>query len=116
LESFTGEAHDLEALTGDLPGAPQYKPPGEQRPTKTTSELVALFGRRYSHEDGGRHDPFRSVVGVLLRRCGALPPDVLLELAVAWAQTHTAPCKDRAELERNFDNLLERERARRQGT
>ena len=110
LVSFTGEAHDLAGLTGDLPDAPSWAPPGK-RPGKTTSELVALFVGR--HPEGERHEAFRSVVGVLLRRGDRLPPDVLLELAVAWAQTHLVPCRDRAELERNFDNLLARERARR---
>lgn len=114
LEDLTDEVHDLAEVTGDLPDAPQWRPANGTRPTRSKSELVALFRGRYTHDDGGRHDPYRSVVGVLLRRCDALPPDVLLELAVSWAQAHTAPCKDRAELERNFDNLLERERARRE--
>ena len=113
LERFTGEAHELEELTGDLPDAPEWRPANAPRAAKSTDELVALFRGRHTHDDDGRHGPFRSVVGVLLRRCDRLPPDVLLELAVAWAQAHTVPCKERAELERNFDNLLARERARR---
>jgi hypothetical protein len=113
LERFTGETHALADLTGDLPDAPQWTAPDTPRLAKTTDELVRLFTSHYTHEDGGRHDPYRSVVGVLLRYCDRLPPDVLLELAVAWAQTHTTPCKPREELERNFDNLLARERARR---
>jgi hypothetical protein len=56
---------------------------------------------------------FRSVSGVLLARCaGLLPDDVLRELAVGWAEAHFHPCKPRAELRRNFDNLLARERAK----
>jgi hypothetical protein len=113
LVRFTGEAHTLDELTGDLPDAPAWRAPDRARPAKTTDELVALFRGHYTHEHGGRHDPYRSVCGVLLRYCDRLPPDVLLELAVAWAQAHTSPCKPRAELERNFDNVLARERARR---
>ena len=41
-----------------------------------------------------------------------MPPAVLLELADA-GHDHTHPYKGRAELERNFDNLLARERAKR---
>jgi hypothetical protein len=111
LEWFTGEVHALDAVTGGLADAPSYVAPGEPRPGRSGDELVALFAGRYG--EGERHERFRSVVGVLLRRCGALPPDVLLELAVAWAERHTAPCKDRAELDRQFDHLLDRERRRR---
>jgi hypothetical protein len=113
LEYLSGERHDLDDIIGGLPDLPSYRPPGAHRPTKSTDELVALFENDYAHEDGGRHDPYRSVVGVLLSRCDAMPPDVLLELGVSWAQTHTSPCKDRRELERNFDNLFARELARR---
>jgi hypothetical protein len=113
LVSFTGETHDLESLTGDLSDAPQWKALNERVAAKTADELTRMFTANYTHETTGRHDPFRSIVGVLLRRCGWLPPDVLLELACCWAQVHTTPCKDRRELERNFDNLLERERRRR---
>jgi hypothetical protein len=113
LADFTGEVHDLQELTGDLPDAPSYKPPGQPRPAKTTSELVALFADTRLGEKEGRHEAFRQVCGVLLRRCDALPPDVLLELACCWAERHLHPCRDRLELERQFDNLLDRERARR---
>jgi hypothetical protein len=111
LVRFTGEAHALVDLTGGLPDAPQWAPDDEPKQAKGDDELVALFQGHY--REGDRHARYRSVCGVLLRRCGALPPDALLELAVAWAQAHTSPCRPRAELERNFDNLLARERARR---
>jgi hypothetical protein len=111
VELFTGEAHVAAAITGGLPDAPRYTPPDAPKVAKSTDELVALFAGRY--QEPGRHDVFRSVVGVLLARCGRMPPDVLCELACCWAERHTAPCKDRAELERNFDNLLARGRARR---
>jgi hypothetical protein len=110
LVRFTGEAYELAELTGDLPDASQWEPPGQPRPATTDDELVALFRGRYGDH---RHDAYRRAAGVLLRRCDRLPPDVLLELAVAWAQTHFAGCAPRAELERNFDNLLARERNRR---
>jgi hypothetical protein len=96
LERFTGETHGLAELTGDLPDAPGWRPTGAPRAAKSTSELVALFRGRYTHDGDGRHGPYRSVVGVLLRFCDRLPPDVLLELAVAWAQAHTIACKERA--------------------
>jgi hypothetical protein len=51
---------------------------------------------------------------VLLKRCDQLPPDVLHELALSWAHDHLKPCRPDAELTRNFDNLLARERARRE--
>jgi hypothetical protein len=108
LVRFTGEAVDLHELTGDLPDAPTWQPPGP-RPPKTDDELIELFCGHYSDH---RHDRYRSVVGVLLRRCPWLPPEVVFELSVAWAETHTRPCKSRAELCRNFDNVLAREQAR----
>jgi hypothetical protein len=111
LERFTGEAYALAELTGDLEDAPTWTQARRAQP-KTADELVELFAGRYADNEG-RHDHFRSVVGVLLARCDRLAPDVLLELAVAWAQTHTTPCKPRRELERNFDGLLQRERAKR---
>jgi hypothetical protein len=112
LRRFTGETHELANLTGGLADAPTWADTGSTR-AKSTNELVELFVGQYTDGEG-RHDHFRSIVGVLLRRCGdRLPPDVLLELAVAWAQAHTRPCKPRRELERNFDNLLARERKRR---
>jgi hypothetical protein len=108
-ETFTGEVFTPDEVLADVPAA---DPQPAQAKAKTTSELIDLFAGHY--RDGeGRHDHYRSVAGVLLRRCDQLPPDVLLELAVAWAATHTHPTKGRAELERNFDNLLEREQARR---
>jgi len=113
LVQFTGEVYDLQEITGDLPDAPAYTAPDQPRRGKSNDELVALFRGHYSHTDGGRHGTYRTVCGVLLRRCDRLPPDVLLELACCWAERHIADCKDRAELERNFDNLLARERARR---
>jgi hypothetical protein len=108
LVHFTGEAIDLADLTGDLPDAPSWQPPGP-RPAKSDDELTALFRGHYS---GHRHERYRSVVGVLLRRCPGLPPEVVFELSVAWAEAHLHPCKPRAELRRNFDNLLARQRAR----
>jgi hypothetical protein len=110
IEAFTGEAFTPEEVLQDIPASDA--PPVKAPKPKATDELVELFLGHY--QDGeGRHEHFRSVVGVLLRRCGELPPDVLLELAVCWAKTHTSPCKDDRELERNFDNLLARERNRR---
>jgi hypothetical protein len=112
LVRFTGEVVDLDALTGNLGDAPDWQPDDEPKQAKTTDELVALFTGHY--RDGeGRHDHGRSVIGVLLRYCDRLPPDVLLELADGWHRAHTHPYKGRAELERNFDNLLKRERTRR---
>ena len=110
LATFTGEQHDLHAITGDLPDSPDYTPPDTPRTAKTDDELVALFTGVYQENGApGRHDAFRSVCGVLIARAPRMPPDVLCELAVRWAQKHTTPCKDRAELERNFANLLARE-------
>lgn len=112
LDSFTGEAHTLEEITGDLADAPDWRADGQPRAAKSTGELVDLFCS--VHVEPGRHDAFRRVVGVLLARCDRMPPDVLLELAVCWAQAgHTQPCRDRRELERNFDNLLDQERRKR---
>ena len=111
LASFTGEMHDLHDLTGDLDDAPGYRRAGEARPAKTDDELVALFCA--THVEGHRHEAFRSVCGVLLRNCDRLAPDALLELALSWAHDHLRPCRADAELTRQFDNLLDRERARR---
>lgn len=114
VEHFTGDVHALAAITGELPDSPDYAPPDAPKRAKSTDELEELFAGTY-HEGGedGRHEHFRSIVGVLLARCPWMPPDVLLELAVCWAQKHTVPCRPRAELERNFDNLLARELTRR---
>jgi len=112
LESFTGEAHALEAITGGLEDSPRYVADGTPRAAKTADELAALFAGRYA--EGERHDRFRSVAGVLLQRgLERLPADVLRELAFCWAERHLAPCRDRAELERQFENLLARELERR---
>ena len=87
LERFTGERTRSSELTGGLPDARDTGPPTSPPKAKTAGELVDLFRGESTHEIGGRHEPYRSVVGVLLRRCDRLPPDVLLELAVAWAQS-----------------------------
>ena len=111
--TFTGEAVSLAALTGELEDAPAWTAAQATRP-KSTDELVELFSATYRETgEESRHEAFRAVVGVLLRRCDGLPPDVLLELAVGWAKTHTVPCRPDKELERQFDNLLARERKRR---
>jgi hypothetical protein len=111
----TGEGYDLDELTGDLEDAPDWQPDDEPKQAKTDYELVALF-QAETTETGkdSRHEAFRSVVGVLLKRCDQLPPDVLHELALSWAHDHLKPCRPDAELTRNFDNLLARERARRE--
>jgi hypothetical protein len=111
VESFTGELHTLDTVTGELEDSPDFQPPDAPHPAKTTSELVSLFAGRY--DEGERHARFRSVVGVLIARCPRVPPDVLCELACCWAERHTSPCKDRDELERQFDNLLAQELKRR---
>jgi hypothetical protein len=87
--------------------------PEAPRAAKSDAELVRLFAGTHTEDGGGRHEPYRRVVGVLLARGGRFPPDVLLELAVSWAKDHTNPCKPRAELERNFSNLLARELSKR---
>lgn len=114
VERFTGEIHTLDTITGGLPDSPHYARPDVPTKAKSTNDLLALFAGVY-HEGGedGRHEHFRSIVGVLLSRCPRLPPDVLFELACCWAEKHTVPCRPRAELERNFDNLLARELKRR---
>jgi hypothetical protein len=113
LVDFTGEVHGLDELTGDLPDAPSYRPPEQQRPATDPPEVVALFADTHLCEKEGRHETFRQVCGVLLRHGDRLPPYVLFELACCWAERHLRPCRDRDELERQFDNLLARERARR---
>jgi hypothetical protein len=118
LASFTGEVHTLRSIVGDLPDAPDFSPPDSPRMAKSTDEWVNTFRGFYREQgngyDGpGRHDTFRSVAGYLLTKCGGVPPDVLLELVVPWAQAHLENCPARAELERNFDGVLEREREKR---
>ena len=66
LEAFTGEAHALAEVTGGLEDSPRYVPDGSPRAAKSADELAALFVDRYA--EGERHDRFRSVAGVLLRR------------------------------------------------
>lgn len=112
LLRFTGEVVDLKALTGGLPDPPAKHPATEHAVALGHEEVAALFAGRYREGDH-RHDIFRSVCGHLLRKADRLPPSVLRELAICWAQAHMQPSRDRAELERNFDNLLVRERARR---